>query len=85
MAAEQTVRMLSRNMMNAPSMVAWAKTGYVIPEDRQNLRNVIKSWPGIDDEIANGLLTGTIPYTIEEKNVVFVLPVGWSLKEPEFI
>lgn len=69
-----TVRLLSGPLFNTPGLLAWATNGYKFERDRERMLDVFRDGYGLSRLEATGLLTGTIPHTIEGDVVVFDSP-----------
>jgi hypothetical protein len=65
-----TYRLLSTPMVHTPGILAWAINAYRFPKDRKAIRKVMESYPGLPDEIIDGLLSKSIPYTVEGETVI---------------
>jgi len=70
----RTFRLASTNMVNAPGILAWAMNGHKFKKDRKRMRDVMKSWPtDMTDAEWDGVLSGSIPHTIEGSVIVITL------------
>lgn len=74
MPEQRTVRLASTNMVSAPGILRWAMNGHKFKKDRKRMRDVMKSWPaGLTDKEWDGVLSGSIPHTIDGDVVVITL------------
>lgn len=69
--AKHTYRLQSTDMIYTPGIVAWAKNGYAFKDDRPKLVRLMVESYGLHEDVADGLLSGEIPYTVEDDMVVF--------------
>ena len=69
----RTVALTSTEMVSAPGMLRWAINGYRFKQDRNTLIKVMQAWPGLTRQEWHGILSGTIPHTIEGDRVVIEL------------
>ena len=67
-----TYRLLSTPMVNTPGIVAWAINAYRFPRDRKVIREVMASYPGLPEDVIEGLLDKSIPYTVEGETVIII-------------
>jgi len=69
---EPTVYTLtSDEMVHTPGIFAWAVNGYKFDSDKPKMVRVIADTFNLKDEVATGLLDGTIPYTVVNDGVQF--------------
>lgn len=74
MPEQRTVRLGSTTMVSAPGILRWAMNGFRFKCDRKKMRDVMKSWEaGLTDKQWDGVLSGTIPHTIDGETVVITL------------
>lgn len=68
---EKVYKLGSSPAVYAPGIIAWAIAGYWNEPDREQLRKVVTStWSGIPDEVVDQVLSGTLPYSVEDEAVV---------------
>jgi hypothetical protein len=63
----------STEMIYAPSIFAWAMNGYSFAKDRSCLRQVMKSWTELSDDLWDRILSGKIPHKIVGDTVHILL------------
>ena len=64
-------RLGSSPAVYAPGIINWAMSGYWNEPDRAQLRNVVTStWASLPDDVADKVLSGALPYSIEGEVVV---------------
>lgn len=66
----RTVRLGSTEMVSAPGMLRWAMHGYRLKSQRNLMIKVMQAWRGLTRKEWHGVLSGTIPHTIEGDGVV---------------
>lgn len=66
-----TYRLGSADFVNAPGLIAWAINGYQFEKDRDVLRDIVSKTWGIPHEATDALLLKRVPFTIENRTVVF--------------
>ena len=65
-------RLQSSPMVNTPGLIAWAINGYAINKDRMNiLKAMADTLPGVPVSALQQLLSGAVPYSVEDETVVF--------------
>ncbi|SFQ70099.1 hypothetical protein SAMN05421853_1273 [Roseivivax halotolerans] len=65
-------RLGSSPAVRTPGLVAWAINGYAFEDDRPTLLHIIKTaWPHLPDDAIHQLLSGAVPYTVEDETVIF--------------
>lgn len=70
----QTYRLHSSAMFHSPGVIKWAINGYAFKDDRESLRNTINgAYPEIPVGAIEKLLTGEVPYKVEDETVVFTV------------
>jgi ribosome maturation factor RimP len=69
----RTVALTSNDMISAPGMLRWAMNGYRFQRDRNRMIKVMQAWPGLTRKEWQGVLSGTIPHTIEGEKVIIEL------------
>lgn len=62
-------RLGSSAVCHAPGIIAWAINGYKFKKDREVILSVVLAWD-IPEQVAEDLLLGKIPYTVENESVV---------------
>jgi hypothetical protein len=63
-----TYHLRSSGFVHTPGMLAWAINGYHFPDDRKYLRSVfVKGW-NLPNKVADALLSGKLPYTVNDEN-----------------
>lgn len=70
----QKVKLTSTGFVHTPGIIRWAENGYRFKPQREQLLNVITSTYGLDKDTVHKLLTGEIPYTVEDDAVIFEKP-----------
>jgi hypothetical protein len=71
-----TVKLLSVEMLDTPSLLRWAINGYRFKRDRAKLRRVFTDGYGLTDLCADDLLSGRVPFTVEDGHAVFEYEEG---------
>jgi len=66
----RTVALTSTTMVHAPGILRWAMNGYRFKRDRNKMIKVIQCWTGLTRKEWHGVLSGTIPHTIEGDRVI---------------
>lgn len=70
----QTYKLHSNPMVHAPGLIAWAKNGYAFDRDQESILRVVETaWAGIPVDALKELLSGAVPYTVEDETVVFTV------------
>jgi len=70
-----TYRLGSSPLVHAPGFLAWAINAYAFARDRAViLRVVTDTWPGPREDHASLLLSGDLPYRLEDDTVVLDSP-----------
>jgi hypothetical protein len=69
----RTVALTSTEMVSAPGMLRWAMNGYRLKSQRKVMIKVMQAWPGLTRKEWHGVLSGTIPHTIEGDRVIIEL------------
>jgi hypothetical protein len=67
----KTYRLGSNNAIFAPAIVRWAVNGAKFEKDRAAMARVISQGWNVPRDAALALVTGQVPYTIENETVVF--------------
>lgn len=67
----KTYRLGSSEMICAPGMVRWAINGAFFKKDRPQMIEVIRRGWNVPQDAAAALVTGKVPYTVEDETVVF--------------
>jgi len=67
----KTYRLGSSPMIHSPGVIAWAINGAKFKRDRANMVKIITKGWGVPPDVAEALLLGKVPYTIEDEVVVF--------------
>jgi len=75
-SARTTVKLLSVEMCDTPSLLTWAINGYRFKADRPKLRRVFTDGYGLTDKCADDLLSGRVPFQVEDGNAVFKYEAG---------
>jgi hypothetical protein len=63
-----TYRLGSSPMIHTPGMVRWAINGYHFKKDRAYLANVFVAGWGLPKKAVDALLSGKVPYTVNDEN-----------------
>jgi hypothetical protein len=58
-------------MVYAPGLIRWAISGAQFPEDRPQMIRIISEGWNIPADAAEALLTGKVPFEVEDEAVVF--------------
>lgn len=66
-----TVKLLSTDMCYTPSLLRWAIEGYKFKRDRPKFRRVLTAGFGLTAKCADDLLSGRVPFTVDEGHVLF--------------
>jgi hypothetical protein len=74
------VALTSTEMVCTPGILRWAANGYKFKRDRKKMIAVIAQTYNLKDEVAKGLLDGSIPYRVEGESVVFEYEKGQYLR-----
>ena len=74
------ITLTSIPMIHTPGLLAWGQNGYKFKRDQGAIRDVFIQGYGLPENVAHELLTGDIPHTVEDENVVFEaeMPEGWE-------
>lgn len=75
-----TVKLLSTEMLNTPGLLSWAINGYHFPQDRAQLRRVFTQGFGLTRKCADDLLSGRVPFRVEDGHAVFEYEQGKARK-----
>ena len=70
-AGPTTYTLTSTEMVSTPGIFAWAVNGYKFDKDKPRMVRVIADTYGLKDEVAIGLLDGSIPYYVVNDGVQF--------------
>lgn len=79
------VALTSSEGVHTPGILAWARNGYAFPKDRPAMIRVISQTYGLRRKVAQGLLDGTIPYTIDGESVCFRYEQGKYLAAKQLV
>ena len=69
----RTVALTSTEGVSAPGILRWAMNGYRFKRDRNALIKVMQAWPGLTRKEWQGVLSGTIPHSIDGDRVIIEL------------
>ena len=65
-------RLGSSDLVHTPGLIAWAINGYHFADNRPVLLNsMCQSFPSVPATAIEQLLSKAVPYTVEDKTVVF--------------
>jgi hypothetical protein len=65
------VRLQSSSLVHTPGIFAWAKNGFAFKKDRPAMINTIAKTYGLLPSVAEGLLSGSLPYEVVDDTIVF--------------
>ena len=71
-----TVKLLSTEMCDTPSLLRWAINGYRFKQDRAKLRRVLTEGFGLTAKCADDLLSERDPFEVEDGHVLFEYEQG---------
>jgi hypothetical protein len=75
------VKLMSVGLCSSPSLLTWAIHHYGHKPDRPKLRRVFTEGYGLTDACADDLLSGRVPFNVENGDVTFEYESGKAQKD----